>query len=132
MNVHIIVLISAFLGMGITTYLRVQHLRKKPPVCPIGEGCEVVSESPYSKTMGIGNDILGFLFYATVVVFELALINGCTAPLVIVAERVLLGTGASMSVYFTFIQWRIIKAWCFWCLSSAFLTWIMFFGVLIS
>lgn len=132
MNVHIIVLIAAFLGMGITTYLRIQHLRKKAPVCPIGEGCEVVSESPYSKTLGIGNDVLGFLFYLTVVVVELMFLNGYASPLFIVGERVLLGTGGAMSVYFTFIQWRIIKAWCFWCLSSAFLTWIMFFAILFS
>lgn len=130
MDVHIIVLIAAFLGIGITSYLRIQHWRKKPPVCVIGEGCEVVAESPYSQTFGIGNDILGFLFYVAVVILEVGVMNGCNSSFVIVAERVLLGTGASMSLYFTFLQWRVIKAWCFWCMSSAVLTWIMFFGLL--
>ncbi|MFA5996944.1 MAG: vitamin K epoxide reductase family protein [Candidatus Paceibacterota bacterium] len=130
MDVHIIVLISAFLGIGITGYLRIQHIRKKPPVCIIGHSCETVWESPYSKTLGIGNDILGLIFYVAAVVVELAVINGCTSPFIIAGERVLLGMGAAMSVYFTFLQWQVIKAWCFWCTASAVLTWIMFFGVL--
>jgi len=25
---------------------------------------------------------------------------------------------ALASLYFTFLQWKVIKAWCFWCLMS--------------
>jgi len=130
MNTHLIIFGLSLSGIAVTTYLCLQSLKKRPPVCLIGHSCEAVWGSPYSKTMGIGNDYLGLAFYIGAAIFSWAIFSGCTYPLVILGEYVFIGTGAAMSVYFMYLQWRVIKAWCVWCIFSAFLTWIMFGALL--
>ncbi|MCK9345274.1 MAG: hypothetical protein M0P64_04150 [Candidatus Pacebacteria bacterium] len=123
MNIHLIVLILAIIGEMVTIYLFAERTKKRPPVCPIGDGCSVVWESPYSKTCGVGNDILGIIFYTLVGIIELAFLAGCTFSYLIPIEYMVLLGGALLSCYFVYLEARVICAWCFWCTLSAFLTW---------
>ena len=120
MTAHALLFTLACIGISETVYLIRKRWENEKPVCYIGGSCGVVLSSKWNKIFGIHNDILGLFFYVTLSVI--------TAFLVIGVEPVLLwekiayaaiGSGALMSVYFVFLQWKVIKVWCFWCLMSA-------------
>lgn len=125
MNVHLIILFLALIGIGDSLYLNYERRRKRPPVCVIGHGCGVVWESPYSTTLGISNEILGIIFYATLIIIEWTLFIGDKSALMGVGEALFLGVGSLVSCYFVFLEWRVIRAWCFWCTMSAIIVWTM-------
>jgi uncharacterized membrane protein len=126
MNIHIIILILALGGIGESLYLNYERRRERPPVCVIGHDCGEVWASPYSKTFGVSNEILGIVLYATAAVIEWTLFLGNGTEAMIIGESLVLIAGAIMSCYFVYLQWRVIKAWCFWCTLSAIITWVMF------
>jgi uncharacterized membrane protein len=92
-----------------------------------------VLESRYKKTLGIRNDVLGIVFYAVISVATAFLFIG-VEPVIFWDRfaRTLIFAGVFMSLYFTFLQWRVIKVWCFWCLMSAFTILLMGLIVLIN
>src|SRR3989344_5587083 len=51
--------------------------------------------------------------------------ENCLAVLTSKYNKVLIVCGTMLSVFFTYLQFRIIKAWCFWCLMSATTIWLM-------
>lgn len=110
----------AAIGISETVYLIRQRMMQERPACIIGEACHLVLESRYNQMFGISNDVLGLVFYI--------ILAGITAFVVIgvepiiwwsrLAQLLILG-GTLFSLYFIYLQWRVIKAWCFWCLMSA-------------
>jgi len=133
MTPHALLFTLAAIGISETAYLIRSRIALKAPICVLGEKCRQVLDSSYQKTLGISNDVLGLVFY-----FVVSLLS---AFLVIEIEPIILwdkiiGTlilgGALMSLYFIYLQWRVIKAWCFWCLMSAFTIFFMLLIILIS
>lgn len=98
-------------------YLLRKKMTKKIPVCIIGEECGKVLESKYNKLLGIPNEVLGLIFYIV------------AALLVVLQWKTLLDitifAGGFFSLILIYLQWRIIKAWCFWCLMSAITVFLM-------
>ena len=125
MNTHLIIFVLALIGIADSLYLNYERRRKRTPVCIIGNGCSTVWKSPYSRTFGISNDVLGIIYFTTAAFVELYLFYDTANPLMVIGEYFLLFGGALMSTYFLYIQWRIIRAWCFWCTVSALITWAM-------
>lgn len=90
--------------------------------CPFfGKGCEIVGRSRHATHFGIPNAAVGVVGYAAM--GALTLWAGDRAP-----ERrpwPLLGLAATSasafvaSVFLTWEQAAKVKAWCFWCISSA-------------
>jgi len=39
--------------------------------------------------------------------------------------KILVTIASLASVFFTYLQWRVIRVWCFWCLMSAGTIWLM-------
>lgn len=121
------------IGISETVYLIKKRIHNEKPICPIGEGCEVVLTSKYSKFFLIPNDILGLLVYiaiafvAGILVLEIEPITTWYTIL-----KVLLLSAAVVSVFFTYLQKYVIKTWCFWCLMSACTIWFMGFIILLS
>ena len=109
------------IGLSITEYL-IRHRRAASlPVCPIGEDCSVVLTSKYSKTLGVQNDVLGLLFYLFALFMTAFMVLELPyQTLISLGFKSALGVASLTSLYFTYLQWRVIKAWCFWCLGSAF------------
>ncbi len=121
MTAYAILFTMAAIGISETVYLiRTRREENARVVCPIGGGCNSVLESKYNKLFGIHIDILGLLFYSSsailmaLVVIEVGPVEAFSG---IVALLVL--GAALMSTWFTYLQWRVIKHWCFWCLMSA-------------
>ncbi|MBI1866494.1 MAG: hypothetical protein HY005_01700 [Candidatus Staskawiczbacteria bacterium] len=121
------------IGISETMYLIRKRIASEKPICPIGDNCALVLESKYNKIFIIPNDVLGLLFYIMASFVSAFLVIG-VEPLAfwdfIFKFSVLIG--AIMSLFFTYLQWKVICAWCFWCLMSAFTIWLMGTIIIIS
>lgn len=122
MTPHSILFTLAAIGIAETAYLIRKRRAAQAPVCPIGEDCTVVLTSRYGKMLGlISNDLLGFIFYVGIAVIAAFLVNG-VGPVIWWDRiaRVSIAAGSAFSLFLIYIQWRVLKAWCFWCVMSAF------------
>lgn len=123
-------IVLGLLGIIDTSYLIWKSRKKQPLVCPIGDACNVVLESRWNKIFFIRNDILGLLFYVGVIVGAILLffeMDGIVKTLLIFGS----GIGVLFSILLVFVQAKVIKNYCFYCLISAFLTLLIFLNVLL-
>lgn len=125
MDTHLIIFILSLAGFAEALYLNYECRKKRTPVCLIGNECNIVWDSPYSKTFGVSNEVLGLIYYFAAAVVEWIIFSGDTSMQTMTTELVILIGGAIMSFYFIFVQWRLIRAWCFWCTLSAVIVWLM-------
>lgn len=118
------------IGISETIYLVKKRLAKDTPVCPIGGGCEIVLDSKYNKLFLVPNDLLGLLAYI-VMSFITAFLVLEIEPTTLwsVSLKILVFVASITSIIFTYLQWKIIRAWCFWCVMSACTIWLM--GIII-
>lgn len=119
------------LGIAETVYLIRKRILLEKPFCPIGgDNCKIVLESKYNKMFLFHNDLMGLLFYVICSIIAAFFVIG-VEPLTFWQNsfKILIGLGAIFSVFLTYLQAKVIKAWCFWCLMSAFTIWTM--GVII-
>jgi uncharacterized membrane protein len=134
MTAYAILFTMAAIGVAETVYLiRTRWEADAQVICPIGGGCHAVLESKYNKLFGVHNDLLGFLFYASsAVLMSLVVID--VGPVEVFASIVAVMTlgAAVMSLRFVYLQWRVIKQWCFWCLMSAATVAVMLLTILIE
>ncbi|KKU81141.1 MAG: hypothetical protein UY09_C0045G0001, partial [Parcubacteria group bacterium GW2011_GWA2_47_8] len=118
------------IGVSETVYLIRKRIASEKPICPIGGGCVTVLTSKYSKVFLIPNDVLGLLSYIIISFIAAFLVIGVEPMFVwISALKILVAVASLMSIFLTYLQWRVIHAWCFWCLMSAFTIWLM--GIII-
>ena len=118
------------IGISEVTYLIRKRIAEEKPVCIIGASCSIVLKSKYHKFFIIPNDILGLLLYITVSCIAAFLVIG-VEPMDLwnISLKVLVALGSLFSLILTYLQWRVIKAWCFWCIMSACTIWLM--GIII-
>ncbi len=121
------------IGISEAVYLVRKRIASERPVCPIGGGCEMVLSSKYNKMFFIPNDLLGLFAYITISIIAAFLVIG-VEPLSfwIIAIKILVGIASLVSLVLTYLQWRVIHAWCFWCVMSAFTIWLMGLILLVS
>ena len=133
MTPHALLFTLSAIGISETVYLIRSRIAQKTPICILGEECRQVLESNYQKTLGVSNDILGLVFYSAVSLLSAFLVIEIE-PVVLWDKiiGVLIFGAALTSLYFIYLQWRVIKAWCFWCLMSAFTIFFMAFIILVS
>lgn len=119
----ILILILSFLGIINTAHLA-KHSIKHTDVECIGfpkKWCRKVQYSKYSKTMGMPNPHLGLIMYIAIFTLTLLFTLGI-APYTytILPVAFLIIIGFLFSLYFTIIQAFILRAFCTWCIISAF------------
>ena len=137
MTAFALIFTLAAIGISETNYLISKRVALSAPVCPIGDDCSVVLESKYDKIFLVPNDLLGLIFYFVVLAIAALLVIG-TAPFSLPLSffalilKIAVLVGSLMSLYFVYLQWHIIKAWCFWCVMSACTIWLMAFIILVS
>lgn len=116
----------AAIGVSETVYLINTRRHHQHPICPIGDDCEVVLESKYNHIFFIRNDVAGLLAYIALGFITAFLVIGVEpAAFWDLAMKIIVGIASVVSIYFTYLQARVIKAWCFWCLMSACTIWLM-------
>lgn len=116
----------AALGISETAYLIRKRKAYELPVCPIGEDCHTVLTSKYNRLFLVHNDAAGFVFYIVISLITAFLVIGA-GPLEVLAKIliVLVFSGFAVSIFFLYLQWQVIKAWCFWCVMSALTIFVM-------
>lgn len=123
----------AAIGISETVYLIRQRMAAEKPVCPIGGGCHVVLESKYGRLFMVPNDVLGLLAYVVIAVMAAFLVIGVeSTPVWSFILTGLVVVASLLSLVLVYLQWRVIRAWCFWCLLSAGTVWLMGLILLIN
>lgn len=117
-----LIVLLGIAGLGVSTYL---HYKKKTTVdsmaCPMDGSCEDVITSKYSKFLGFDVEILGILYYATIIIaYTIFLFTPQVAPAWFTFGVMMTSIAAVLfSAYLTFIQAFTLRMWCTWCLTSA-------------
>ena len=108
-------------GFFLAIFIFTSKRKAKPIACPMDGHCDAVVRSEFSKFFGIPIEILGILYYATIVlaysVFYFR--SDLAIPLVAFSKFGLTFFSFLFSLYLTFIQAFSLKQWCVWCLTSA-------------
>ncbi|MBI5045531.1 MAG: vitamin K epoxide reductase family protein [Candidatus Niyogibacteria bacterium] len=121
-----IILSMAAIGIGETIYLIKKRLAVEPPICVIGYECRKVLESEYSSILGVHNDTLGLSFYIMVAALDILLALGINPKNIIdLLLEIIIVSGTITSAALLYLQWRVIRAWCFWCVVSAATVFVM-------
>lgn len=123
---NIIGLVSAMLGLGFSLYLINQRTQNKKLMCPRKGGCERVVNSVYGKIFGINNDLLGAIFFTSVVVLIPLSIIDIWALFILKSVALI---SFLYSMYLALLQIFVIRAWCLWCTVLAGLITIILFSV---
>ena len=121
--------VLAFSGLIDASFLVYKHItkEKKPMACPLNGECTKVTEGEFSKTFGVRNDILGILYYITALTGILFTIYFPSSRKLIYTLLLLMTVGGlSFSSFLVYIQARVIKQYCFYCLISAGINLLLF------
>jgi dihydroorotate dehydrogenase len=146
----LIIIVFSLIGLADASYITYERFSGVIPPCGQGFDCESVLNSEWSSIGPIPLSLLGMLFYSTVFVVGIAhylqldlspAIKSISKPLnikrshtlnlVTPIELLLLITtfGALFSLYLIFLMAVIIKAWCLYCVISAFTSMGLFIAV---
>lgn len=110
------ILILASIGALITLYISIAHLMKKNVVCPINtKHCNLVLNSKYSRTLGVKNEIIGFAYYAAIILVSILFQTQTN----IAVLKMISAIAALYSIYLFSIQITKIKKYCSWCITTA-------------
>ena len=126
-------IVLSIIGTLNAGYLVWKHHKKnqQPFVCPMNHDCSVVTESKWSRIFYFRNDTLGFLFYVAVFMGILATLF---LPELTTKIYLFLLLGASggilFSVFLVLLQIFFIKDYCFYCMISALVTFLLFLNSL--
>lgn len=110
-------------GIVNSAWLAYRHYKKKPLICPLDHDCSVVTESGWSTFLGVRNEILGILFYVFMIGGVFAALSLPERVYIISLLLVLSASGGVVySAFLAYVQFFVIKDYCFYCLISALLT----------
>ncbi len=117
MNYINILYVFGFIGVIDTLYLIYHKVRGTEVACIFfpPEWCYKVQHSPQSKTFGIPNSLAGFVMYVLILVLTYLYAAGSIAFWPI---QVIVAFGFLFSMYFTYVQAFVLRAFCTWCVVS--------------
>lgn len=127
-----LVFIFSLLGLGVATFLLYEYSLNGPILCPTGRGCDIVRASSYSNFFGISIPLLGAAYYLAMAV--LSVVHSHQLPHKLVRKLQLLAALSAVifGVYLTYLEGFVIKAYCFWCVSSFIISVVIFLALLLS
>lgn len=117
--------VAALIGFADSTYLTAQHIRGVIPPCGLASNCDSVLNSKYASVGPLPVSALGLMYYGTVLVMLIAYFDSYQRRILHWASW-LVSAGLLASIYFVYVQGFVLNAWCMYCLTSAFMTLIMF------
>ena len=133
MTAHALLFTLAAIGISETAYLIRKRRQNERPVCVLGEDCQKVLTSKYNSLLVWKNDEAGLLFYIVAALITALIVIG-VGPVTLLKSLVefLILASVLISLILLYLQWKVIRAWCFWCVMSAFTTFLMGIIVLFS
>ncbi len=122
-------------GLVNACYLVYKHQQKNKSklICPLNHDCSKVTESKWSKIFFIKNEVLGAIFFLSMLILMLYSIitpnSSINIKLILLVGALV---GLLFSIFLVLIQKFILKDYCFYCLISSFITLLLFiFSILI-
>jgi len=123
-------IVLALLGIADSGYLIWKRARKEELACPIGgHDCNIVVESKWSSMFGVKNDILGLVFYLFLIAGAFLLLKEFQFVRYVIFAASALALLAS--AYLFYVQSRILKKYCFYCLLSALINLLVFLNAIL-
>ncbi len=120
-------LVLCVAGLFNALYLTYKHYQKKPLLCPLDHKCEVVTESKWSELLGVRNEVLGVVFFGSLLLGMMGvLFSPLYVNMLILFIRISCAASLLFSLFLVFVQFRIIKDYCFYCLLSALIVLLLF------
>lgn len=118
----------AITGIAVAGYLVWKHYRNttKPLVCPLDHDCSKVTESKWSTVFFVRNEVLGLLFYVSMLAAGAVVFLMPQFSLVFSLIKLATGAGLLFSLFLLWVQVYKIKDYCFYCLLSALITLLLF------
>lgn len=115
-------------GIADAGYLAWKHYHNssKPLVCPLDHDCSKVTESRWSRTFFVRNEVLGLLFYISVLAAGLTAFFLPDFSLLESLLRIVLGAGVLFSFFLLWAQLYKIKDYCFYCILSTLISSLLF------
>lgn len=112
----LLIIILAFLGIGIMGYLTYIHYVNAQSFCDLSEtvSCDIVTTSIYSEILGIPISIAGLSYFALVLLFLLFNKSKNVFRYIFFLTVLMI----IPSLYFSFLEVAVIKAVCILCESS--------------
>ncbi len=111
----------SLLGLFDSLYLLWVYTSPSRPLVCLGTGCDAVRASAYSHLWGAPMPIFGVAAYAglALLLFAEALLPELLARASQYLVVLISAGGFCFSLYLTYLEARVIHAWCAWCVVSA-------------
>ena len=116
--------VVALIGLSDSVYLTVHHFTATPVPCDLVAGCETVLTIAYAEYGGIPTAAFGAFAYF--IAFSLAILAAYGNRLMWTLFGVQVTIMAAVTVWLLYLQAYVIKAFCQFCLLSAFTTFVLF------
>jgi len=118
----------AVAGIADAGYLVWKHYSHKaePLVCPLDHDCSKVTESRWSHLFGVRNEVLGLLFYASMLAAGIATFLLPAIQTIFLFVTLSTGAGLLFSLFLIWVEVYKIKDYCFYCLLSSLITALLF------
>lgn len=113
-----LIFVFSLLGLAVVSILLYEYNLSGPVICPIGNGCDIVRNSPYSNFLGISLPILGIIFYVFMTGLSIWRTHNLRDVRFLGLQLLSALVGFVFGVYLTFLEAFVIKAYCFWCVLS--------------
>ncbi len=123
-------IVLSLLGLINASYIYWKRNKETHMVCPLNSDCAAVIESKWSRIFYIKNDTLGIMFYLLLLIASVYLLF--TESMFLRYSLIIITFFAFLfSLFLLYIQARIIKSYCFYCLISSFITSLVFVNTLL-
>jgi uncharacterized membrane protein len=124
LGVAIAALAVALIGFADAVYLTLKYFKGEIPPCTIA-GCDVVLSSSYSAIAGVPVSLLGAVFYLVMLTGLFIYIDSRNLK-ILKWTFLLSAVGFLFTLWFTFVQVAILRAYCQYCLLSAATSTVLF------
>ena len=122
-------MVVCVLGLGISAYLTVVHYQGIAPICPAHAGivdCEAVVTSQWSAILGVPVPVLGLVFFAGMLAFQLPAAWRSHQQWVRVARMAGSVVSVAMILWLVYVELFLVGRICLWCTSVHVLTFALF------
>jgi uncharacterized membrane protein len=111
--------VFSIIGLIDSAYLFYERVTSGVLKCVIFEGCQTVANSSYSAILGVPLSLLGIIFYSVSALLGVYFSKKNSSMSLLILQ-IWSAIGFVDSMYFVFVQGVFIKAFCVYCLLSAF------------